>query len=76
MKLLWKKFSLEKKVISKQDNMKEIMSFKSSRLKNNAIKNKINNKKSFEAKKSLHNSFSSSSFDLEENFEKTKRNKG
>ena len=75
MKLLWKKFSLEKKVISKQDNMKEIMSFKSSRLKNNAIKNKINNKKSFEAKKSLHNSFSSSSFDLEENFEKTKRNK-
>ena len=68
MKLL-KNFSLEKKTISKQDNMKEIMSFKSS----NLIKNiKINQQtKTLETKKSLSRSFSSSSF--EEEAEKTKR---
>ena len=68
MKLL-KNFSLEKKTISKQDNMKEIMSFKSS----NLIKNiKINQPtKTLETKKSLSRSFSSSSFG--EEAEKTKR---
>ena len=78
MKLKWKNFSLEKKVISKQDNMKEIMSFKSSKLikKANAnIKNKILSKKSIEIQKSLNNSFSSTSFDIEENIQKSKRNK-
>ena len=78
MKLKWKNFSLEKKVISKQDNMKEIMSFKSSKLINKAnanTKNKILNKKSIEITKSLNNSFSSTSFDIDENIQKSKRNK-
>ena len=65
---LWKKFLNEKKVISRQDNMKDIVSFKSTRLIQNQKLNK--NKKQIESKKSLKSfskSFSSSSseFDLE-----------
>ena len=79
MKLKWKNFSLEKKVINNQDNMNEIMSFKSSKLfnKTNAINknNKLPNKKSLEVNKNLNNSFSSSSFELDDNISKTKRNK-
>ena len=68
---LWKKFLNEKKVISRQDNMKEIVSFKSTKLFQNSKLNKnIKNKKPIETKKSLKSfskSFSSSSsdFDLE-----------
>ena len=68
---LWKKFLNEKKVISRQDNMKEIVSFKSTKLIQNSKLNKnIKNKKPIETKKSLKSfskSFSSSSsdFDLE-----------
>ena len=79
MKLKWKNFSLEKKVINNQDNMNEIMSFKSSKLfnKTNAINknNKLPNKKSLEVNKNLNNSFSSSSFEVDDNISKTKRNK-
>lgn len=65
---LWKKFLNEKKVISRQDNMKDIVSFKSTKLIQNQKLNK--NKKQIESKKSLKSfskSFSSSSseFDLE-----------
>ena len=65
---LWKKFLNEKKVISRQDNMKDIVSFKSTRLIQTQKLNK--NKKQIESKKSLKSfskSFSSSlsEFDLE-----------
>ena len=60
---LWKNFSLEKKYISRQDNIKEIMSFKSTKLINHANKNTLNKKVTFEAKKSLNNSVSSSSIE-------------
>ena len=62
---LWKNFSLEKKYISRQDNIKEIMSFKSTKLINHANKNALNKKVTFEAKKSLNNSVSSSSIETE-----------
>ena len=68
---LWKKFLNEKKVISRQDNMKEIVSFKSTKLfQNSKLNINIKNKKPIETKKSLKSfskSFSSSSsdFDLE-----------
>ena len=54
-----KKLSLEKKAISRQDNMKEIISFKSSNLIKNVKLNR--NIKPFETQKSLSKSFSSSS---------------
>ena len=60
--------------------MNEIMSIKSSKLfnKTNAINknNKLPNKKSLEVNKNLNtNSFSSSSFEVDDNISKTKRNK-
>ena len=64
---LWKKFPNEKKVITRRDNMKEIISFKS-----------VKNKKSLEPKKSsksFSKSFSSNSSELDlEHAEKTKKN--
>ena len=66
---LWKNLSLEKKVISRQDNMKEIMSFKSSKLINQA--KTVNYEKHYETKKSLDKSYSSSSLEDEE---KSKKN--
>ena len=59
-----KKLSLEKKAISRQDNMKEIISFKSSNLIKNVKLNR--NIKPFETQKSLSKSFSSSSDSVQE----------
>ena len=70
---LWKKLSKEKKVISRQDNMKEILSFKSTKLiKNSKLKYALESKKS---QKRFSNSFSSNSSELDsEGIEKSKKN--
>lgn len=70
---LWKNFSLEKKSISRQDNIKDIMSFKSTNLINHVKKNMPIKKVTFESKKSSKNSLSSSFSDDAKNPEQNQK---
>ena len=70
---LWKNFSLEKKSISRQDNIKDIMSFKSTNLINHVKKNMSIKKVTFESKKSSKNSLSSSFSDDAKNPEQNQK---
>ena len=70
---LWKNFSLEKKSISRQDNIKDIMSFKSTNLINHVKKNMTIKKVTFESKKSSKNSLSSSFSDDAKNPEQNQK---
>ena len=74
---LWKNMFTEKKYISRQDNTKDIMTFKSTKLVNHPKKNISDKKVTFETKKSLNtlnNSPSVSSIGIDLSKEQNKKN--